>query len=69
MSGTEAPVALGPQAYASWRTTSLGAVTGELELEAILELMGEMRGARVLDVGCGDGALSGASLFLAHSTD
>jgi len=53
----EAPLAIGPDAYAAWRTTSLGAVTEALELRLILNLMGELRGARVLDAGCGDGAL------------
>ena len=57
MSGTEPPVAIGPQAYAAWRTMSLGAVTEALELQATLDLMGE-REARLLDVGCGDGALA-----------
>jgi SAM-dependent methyltransferase len=61
MSGTEPAVAIGPQSYAAWRATSLGAVTEALELHAILDLAGELRGARVLDVGCGDGALACAA--------
>ncbi len=61
MSGTEPPVAIGPQAYAAWRATSLGAITDTLELQATLGLMGELRGARMLDVGCGDGALACAA--------
>ncbi len=57
MSHADAPMAIGPDAYAAWRTTSLGAITEALELRLILNLMGELRGARVLDAGCGDGAL------------
>ena len=61
MSGTEPPVAIGPQAYAAWRATSLGAVTEALELQATLALICELRGARALDVGCGDGTLACAA--------
>jgi 2-polyprenyl-3-methyl-5-hydroxy-6-metoxy-1,4-benzoquinol methylase len=57
MSGAGAPVTIGPQAYASWRATSLGAVTETLEQRLILEMMGTLRGTRVLDAGCGDGVL------------
>ncbi len=57
MSHADVPTAIGPGAYASWRATSLGAITEAIELRAILGLMGELRGARVLDAGCGDGAL------------
>lgn len=57
MSSPTAPPTIGPQAYASWRTTSLGAVTEALEQRLILDLMGNLEGARVLDAGCGDGAL------------
>jgi ubiquinone/menaquinone biosynthesis C-methylase UbiE len=41
----------------SWRSTSLGTITEGLEHQLILSLMGELPGRRVLDVGCGDGAL------------
>ncbi len=57
MSRTDAPTAIDPQAYASWRATSLGAVTEALEQDLILDIMGEIRGAHVLDAGCGDGTL------------
>ncbi len=47
-----------PQAYASWRGKPLGAITEAIELRQILDLMGNLAGARVLDVGCGDGLLA-----------
>jgi SAM-dependent methyltransferase len=47
----------GPKSYVDWRATSLGAVTEELERRLILRLAGDVTGCRVLDVGCGDGAL------------
>lgn len=52
-----APVAIGPEAYAAWRATSLGAITEAIEQRLILSMMGELRGARVLDAGWRDGAL------------
>lgn len=57
MSTTAAPTMIGPDAYKSWRATSLGAVTEALEQRLILDLLGTLEGARMLDVGCGDGAL------------
>lgn len=54
---TTAPTAIGPKVYESWRATSLGAVTEALEQRLILDLMGDVTGAHVLDAGCGDGAL------------
>lgn len=61
MNTAVAPTAISPEAYKSWRTTSLGAVTEAIEQSLILELMGDLRGARVLDVGCGDGVLACAA--------
>jgi SAM-dependent methyltransferase len=58
MSGTGALSTIGPAASASWRATTLGAVTERLEQALILDMIGELRGARFLDVGCGDGALT-----------
>lgn len=46
---------LGPEAYARWRASELGDTTERLERTLILELAGEVKGRRVLDVGCGDG--------------
>lgn len=61
MSTAIAPTAIGPKAYESWRTTSLGTVTEAIEQNLILELMGDLKGAEVLDVGCGDGVLACAA--------
>lgn len=52
-----APTAIGPEAYASWRATSLGNITERIEQRLILDLMGDLAGRRILDTGCGDGAL------------
>jgi ubiquinone biosynthesis O-methyltransferase len=46
---------LGPDAYARWRASEIGAITDRLERQLILELVGDVSGCRVLDVGCGDG--------------
>jgi ubiquinone/menaquinone biosynthesis C-methylase UbiE len=45
-------------AYARWRSTDIGRITDEIERNLILELLGDVRGRRVLDVGCGDGELA-----------
>jgi len=47
-----------PQIYARWRATGLGVLTERLERRLILELLGEVQGRRVLDIGCGDGDLA-----------
>lgn len=52
--GRELPE-LGPDAYARWRASELGAITERLERQLIRELVGDVSGKRVLDVGCGDG--------------
>lgn len=57
MNPAAAATTIGPQAYESWRATALGAVTEAIEQRLILELMGNLRDARVLDAGCGDGLL------------
>jgi ubiquinone biosynthesis O-methyltransferase len=49
---------LGPDAYARWRASEIGATTERLERRLILELVGDVRGRKVLDVGCGDGELA-----------
>jgi ubiquinone/menaquinone biosynthesis C-methylase UbiE len=46
---------LGPDAYARWRASEIGAITDRLERQLILGLVGDVSGCRVLDVGCGDG--------------
>ena len=50
---------LGPDAYAHWRRSELGAITERLERELILELTGPVDDCDVLDLGCGDGDLAG----------
>lgn len=61
VSAAATPAVIGPEAYESWRATSLGAVTEAIEQRLILELMGDLNDARVLDVGCGDGVLTCAA--------
>jgi len=47
----------GPKAYIAWRATALGTITEAIEQRLILELIDQLASRRVLDVGCGDGAL------------
>lgn len=49
---------LNPEAYARWRASEVGAITERLERRLILDLVGDVRGRSVLDVGCGDGDLA-----------
>lgn len=58
MNKTKVPTVIGPEAYTSWRGTPLGMVTETIEQRLILDMMGDLAGARVLDAGCGDGALA-----------
>lgn len=44
------------EAYARWRATTLGGITERVESRVVLDLLGDPRGKRVLDVGTGDGA-------------
>lgn len=66
---------VGPDAYAEWRTSTLGAITESLEQELILNLCGPLANKTVLDVGCGDGTLAsefrrrGASLVIGCDPD
>lgn len=46
---------LGPEAYERWRASEIGELTERLERQLILELVGDVAGLRILDVGCGDG--------------
>jgi 2-polyprenyl-3-methyl-5-hydroxy-6-metoxy-1,4-benzoquinol methylase len=57
MNEAEPPTAIGPQAYAGWRATALGTITEAIEQRAVLDMMGGLAGIRLLDIGCGDGAL------------
>jgi len=47
-----------PQVYAKWRASKIGVLTDRLERDLILELLGDVAGLDVLDVGCGDGELA-----------
>ncbi len=47
-----------PAAYRRWRESELGRITDRIEEQLILDLIGSVSGKRLLDVGCGDGALS-----------
>jgi SAM-dependent methyltransferase len=49
---------LGPEVYAKWRASGIGAITEQLQRRLILALLGDIRGRNVLDVGCGDGDLA-----------
>jgi ubiquinone/menaquinone biosynthesis C-methylase UbiE len=56
--GAAAAGRFGPGAYDEWRASDLGRLTEQLERRLILRLAGEVQGCSVLDVGCGDGALT-----------
>lgn len=47
-----------PTAYEAWRASELGQITDQIEEDLVLGLLGTVEGMRVLDVGCGDGALA-----------
>lgn len=49
---------LGPGAYEQWRASEIGTITERLERQLVLELVGDVSGCRVLDVGCGDGGFA-----------
>jgi 2-polyprenyl-3-methyl-5-hydroxy-6-metoxy-1,4-benzoquinol methylase len=49
---------LGPDIYAKWPASGIGAITEQLQRRLILTLLGDIRGRNVLDVGCGDGDLA-----------
>ena len=49
---------IGPEHYAHWRASAVGALTERLEQDVTFDLSGDLHGRRVLDVGCGDGTYS-----------
>lgn len=49
---------LGPEVYAGWRSSTVGAITEALQSRLIMRMLGDVRGRRVLDLGCGDGTLA-----------
>ena len=46
------------EVYTRWRASEIGNITDQLERQLILELVGDVSGCRILDVGCGDGELT-----------
>ncbi len=52
------PIAGLPESYLRWRNSRLGRITDRLEERLVLELLGPCDRLDVLDLGCGDGALS-----------
>jgi ubiquinone/menaquinone biosynthesis C-methylase UbiE len=56
--GTAQPTEGLPKSYARWRTSRLGQITDTLERQLLFELIGPVASKRLLDVGCGDGALA-----------
>lgn len=49
---------LTPQVYVRWRASELGRLTESIERQLMLELVGDVSGKSVLEVGCGDGDLA-----------
>lgn len=50
--------ALGPELYEGWHGSELGEITEALEDRLLFRLAGTVAGLRVLEIGCGDGALA-----------
>ncbi len=42
---------IGPETYETWRATSLGRITEDLEQQLIMRMAGPLKGRRILDVG------------------
>jgi 2-polyprenyl-3-methyl-5-hydroxy-6-metoxy-1,4-benzoquinol methylase len=49
---------LGSEVYGRWRASTVGAIMEALQRRPILDLLGDVRGRTLLDVGCGDGDLA-----------
>jgi 2-polyprenyl-3-methyl-5-hydroxy-6-metoxy-1,4-benzoquinol methylase len=49
---------LTPEVYAKWRASELGRITEGIERGIMLEMIGDVSGKRVLEIGCGDGDLA-----------
>lgn len=56
--GSSQPTEGPTEFYARWRSSRLGQITDALERQLLFELLGAVAGKRLLDVGCGDGALA-----------
>lgn len=46
---------LTPAVYARWRASELGTITERLERKLMCDLIGDVTGKAVLEIGCGDG--------------
>ena len=46
------------ESYARWRSSRLGRITDALERQLLARLLGRVDGKKLLDVGCGDGAMA-----------
>ncbi|MDH3713043.1 MAG: class I SAM-dependent methyltransferase [Gammaproteobacteria bacterium] len=55
---TAAPTQIDPSMYENWRGSALGRTTDARERELLLDLIGDVTGQVILDVGCGDGELA-----------
>ena len=44
--------------YVRWRSSRLGRITDALERQLLAGLLGRVAGKKLLDVGCGDGAMA-----------
>ncbi len=49
---------LGPEIYAKWRASELGAITEDLEDRLLFDFIGDPDGCEILDIGCGDGTFA-----------
>ena len=49
---------LGPDVYRRWRASNVGIITERLERQLLLDLVGDLRGRKILDLGCGDGTFA-----------
>ena len=47
---------IAPEVLAAWRASELGRLTEAREVELVFEVLGDVSGKRLLDVGCGDGS-------------
>src|SRR5450759_4552738 len=46
------------ESYVRWRSSRLGRITDALERQLLAGLLGRVAGKKLLDVGCGDGAMA-----------
>jgi ubiquinone/menaquinone biosynthesis C-methylase UbiE len=46
------------EGYRGWRASDIGRITDAIEQDVVLEMVGDVRGRQILDIGCGDGSLA-----------